>query len=279
MFLLHSIIGCGVLEGEAHNTKALIFSVKSEDLMFLDYGNSRLTPAQREQYAALGLPAEPFGNVFADAEDERAQYTMLIGQVAARLRRDVIPAGPDGAIRIGGVDPDHDKILRSFGDLVTLLEAELGDDSTRASWVAGSAVTGSVNALLLRLRSAVRPLSAERALRRARPPAPVPGDPRPLPELLFRLSAGRRFRRAGQRPVRADRHGRAGGARRRPAGNGCLGDLTAILLPPLASAPHKDLRAPQSLVPIGGLERQLRHRLGDQHILYRALRAAAMPVR
>ena len=80
--------------------------------------------------------------VFADAEDERAQYTMLIGQVAARLRRDIIPAGQDGAIRIGGVNPDNDKILRSFGDLVTLLEAELGDDSTRASWVAGSAVTG-----------------------------------------------------------------------------------------------------------------------------------------
>jgi len=202
MFLLHSIIHCGVLKGEAHNTKALIFSVKSEDLLFLDYANSRLTPAQREQYAALGLPADPFGNVrvfapprpddpagtpdvsardravspfywtlaefceqellpfaFADAEDERAQYTMLIGQVAARLRRDVIPAGPDGAIRIRGVDPDHDTILRSFGDLVTLLEAELGDDSTRASWVAGSAVTGSVNALLRRLRSAVRPLS------------------------------------------------------------------------------------------------------------------------
>ena len=58
-----------------------------------------------------------------------------------------------------------------------------------------------------------------------------------------------------------------------------LGDLTARLLPPLASAPHKDPRAPQNLVPIGGLERQLRHRLGDQHILYRALRAAAMPVR
>src|SRR5690348_2222268 len=202
MFLLHSIIHCGVLEGEAHNTKALIFSVKSKDLLFLDYANSRLTPAQREQYAALGLPADPFGNVrvfapprpddpagtpdvsardravspfywtlaefcqqellpfaLADAEDERAQYTMLIGQVAARLRRDVIPAGQDGAIRIGGVDPDRDKILRSFGDLVSLLEAELGDDSTRASWVVGSAMTGSVNALLRRLRSAVRPLS------------------------------------------------------------------------------------------------------------------------
>jgi len=55
-----------------------------------------------------------------------------------------------------------------------------------------------------------------------------------------------------------------------------LAGLTARLLPPLASVPHKDPRAPQNLVPIGGLERELRHRLGDQQILYRALRAAAM---
>lgn len=55
-----------------------------------------------------------------------------------------------------------------------------------------------------------------------------------------------------------------------------LADLTARLLPPLASMPHKDPRAPQNLVPIGGLERELRRRLGDQQLLYRALRAAAM---
>jgi len=54
-----------------------------------------------------------------------------------------------------------------------------------------------------------------------------------------------------------------------------LADLTARLLPPLASSAHKDPRAPQNLVPIGGLERQLRHRLGDQQLLYRSLRAAA----
>ena len=54
-----------------------------------------------------------------------------------------------------------------------------------------------------------------------------------------------------------------------------LADLTARLLPPLASTPHKDPRAPQNLVPIGGLERELRHRLGDQQLLYRALRAAS----
>jgi hypothetical protein len=55
-----------------------------------------------------------------------------------------------------------------------------------------------------------------------------------------------------------------------------LADLTALVLPPLASAPHKDPRAPQNLVPIGGLERELRRRLGDQQLLYRALRAAAL---
>jgi hypothetical protein len=54
-----------------------------------------------------------------------------------------------------------------------------------------------------------------------------------------------------------------------------LADLTARLLPPLASSAHKDPRAPQNLVPIGGLERELRRRLGDQQLLYRSLRAAA----
>jgi hypothetical protein len=54
-----------------------------------------------------------------------------------------------------------------------------------------------------------------------------------------------------------------------------LADLTTRLLPPLASSPHKDPRAPQNLVPIGGLERELRHRLGDQQLLYRSLRVAA----
>lgn len=53
-----------------------------------------------------------------------------------------------------------------------------------------------------------------------------------------------------------------------------LADVTATVLPRLASSPHKDPRAPQNLVPIGGLERQLRHRLGDAALLYRSLRSA-----
>lgn len=46
-------------------------------------------------------------------------------------------------------------------------------------------------------------------------------------------------------------------------------------LPRYASASHKDPRAPQNLYPIGGLERELRHRLGDREMAVRALRRAA----
>ena len=201
-FLLHSMFNSGVLAGEAHNTKALIFSVKGEDLLFLDYENSRLTDEQRARYGLLGLPAGSFRNVqvfapprpgdssgtpdvrardkavspfywtlaefceqelmpfvFADGEDERSQYTMLIGQVAARLRRDHQKVGRDGAIQVTGVDPGRGGQLRSFEQLVGLIEDELLDEDTRRDWVAGSTSTGSVNAFLRRLRSAVRPLS------------------------------------------------------------------------------------------------------------------------
>jgi hypothetical protein len=54
-----------------------------------------------------------------------------------------------------------------------------------------------------------------------------------------------------------------------------LADATTAVLPAFASEAHKDARAPQNLYPIGGLERELRHRLGDAELLYRALRQAA----
>lgn len=48
------------------------------------------------------------------------------------------------------------------------------------------------------------------------------------------------------------------------------------LLPRYASQPHKDGRAPQNLYPIAGLENELRRRLGDQYLMERALRLAAV---
>jgi hypothetical protein len=45
-----------------------------------------------------------------------------------------------------------------------------------------------------------------------------------------------------------------------------------------ASAAYKDSRAPQNLYPIAGLERELRRRLGDPRVLYRALRQSSAAV-
>jgi hypothetical protein len=54
-----------------------------------------------------------------------------------------------------------------------------------------------------------------------------------------------------------------------------LAALSQRCLGRFASAAYKDSRAPQNLYPIAGLERELRRRLGDPQVLYRALRAAA----
>ena len=50
-----------------------------------------------------------------------------------------------------------------------------------------------------------------------------------------------------------------------------LADLTASVLPSFASHPAHDPRAPQNLVPVGALEKHLRHRLGEPALLRRAI--------
>jgi uncharacterized protein len=191
LFLLHSIFRGGVLSN-AHNAKALIFSVKGEDLLFLDHPNTRLDADTREQYAQLGLPAEPFSSVgfyapptpgdltgrphvtgrtsgvgafwwtitefcgsqllpyvFADAEDERSQYTMVVHQVTNRLRLDAVEHGTDGAAVIDG------RVCRTYEELVDLIVERVTDDSTAASW-AGPVGAGTVNAFVRRLRASQR---------------------------------------------------------------------------------------------------------------------------
>lgn len=48
-----------------------------------------------------------------------------------------------------------------------------------------------------------------------------------------------------------------------------------MVLPEYASEEYKYARAPQNLISVAGLERQLRRRLGNQQLLTRALRVAA----
>jgi DNA helicase HerA-like ATPase len=195
LFLLHSLFRSGALGAKAVNAKALVFSVKGEDLLFLDQPNVRLDDDLRSTYARVGLPAEAFASatffapptpgdqtgkpyvtgrtggvtsfwwtltefcsrellpyVFADAEDERNQYTMVVHQVANRLRHDAQPAGQDGAVSIDG------ETARTWDDLVTLIIDKLNDESTRAEWAGPVTGIGTINAFIRRLRSSLKPL-------------------------------------------------------------------------------------------------------------------------
>jgi len=55
-----------------------------------------------------------------------------------------------------------------------------------------------------------------------------------------------------------------------------IASRTTAIIPAVASESHIDPRAPQNLVPIAALERELRRRLGDPGYVYRALRSAIM---
>ncbi len=64
LFLLHSILNSQSIPGdERANTRAIVFNVKGEDLLFLDKYNSRLKEEQIEIYKRLNLPSEPFSQV------------------------------------------------------------------------------------------------------------------------------------------------------------------------------------------------------------------------
>jgi hypothetical protein len=52
-----------------------------------------------------------------------------------------------------------------------------------------------------------------------------------------------------------------------------VADLAAVTLPRFASDPVRDPRAPQNLYPVGGLESELRRRLGDPLVIRRAIEA------
>lgn len=190
-FLLHSLFESGVLGARVVNTKALIFNVKGEDLLFLDRPNLALDDTQADRYRALGLPAEPFRSVgifapprrgstsgapdvyartegvtsfywslaefchddllpflFADSEDDRSQYTMVVYNVMAQLRH--ASRLDDGSVVIEG------STLRSFRGLVDFITLRVQDEEDRYQWAGPAIGTGTINAFVRRLQGAVR---------------------------------------------------------------------------------------------------------------------------
>ena len=63
LFLLYSLFHSDVLGSHGKNTKAIIFNVKGEDLLFLDKPNKKLQEADRAKYETLGLPPGAFQSV------------------------------------------------------------------------------------------------------------------------------------------------------------------------------------------------------------------------
>jgi DNA helicase HerA-like ATPase len=127
-FLLYSLFHCDSLGLESANTKAIIFNVKGEDLLWLDRPNARLRVEDRLAYERLGLPAGPFQSV---------------GLFAPVRRNSDVPM-PDTGSRHDGVTPycwtlrdfARDRLLRfafadaedarsQIGFVVTQVEREL----------------------------------------------------------------------------------------------------------------------------------------------------------
>jgi DNA helicase HerA-like ATPase len=193
-FLLYSVFRSGVLGADSANTKALIFNVKGEDLLFLDHPNAKLNDTTVAAYAKLGLAAGAFPDVavyapprpgdtsgtpdvssrlsgvdsfywtiaefctdrllpyvFADADDEKQQYTMVVHAVTAHLARVAIPA--DGGVTIDGTR------LGSYADLVDFIVAELNDEDARPMWGGSAVGQGTVNAFARRLIGSKKDLS------------------------------------------------------------------------------------------------------------------------
>jgi hypothetical protein len=85
--------------------------------------------------------------LFADAEDDRQQYTIVVRNVAARLARaTVLPAG---GIAVDGRE------LRTFNALVDLVVERLQDDEHAADWAGRAIGAGTINAFVRRLYAAV----------------------------------------------------------------------------------------------------------------------------
>jgi DNA helicase HerA-like ATPase len=93
--------------------------------------------------------------LFADAEDERQQYTIVVQAVAAQLRAHALASDTsDGAVRIEGTT------VRTFRELLRLIESKLmpddPDDDPDPRWSGRAVSRGTVNAFVRRLAAAER---------------------------------------------------------------------------------------------------------------------------
>ncbi|MTV24316.1 ATP-binding protein [Nitriliruptoraceae bacterium ZYF776] len=113
------------------------------------------TGARREGIGSFFWTLEEFCRdallpfLFADAGDDRQQYTMVVDNVTARLQRDAVPVG-DGAVKVEGVT------CRTFRELIDVVRAQLEDEDHAARWAGRAVGVGTINAFIRRLYGTLR---------------------------------------------------------------------------------------------------------------------------
>ena len=192
-FLLFSLFRSGALGSEAINTKALIFNVKGEDLLFLDRANTQLSEDDRAAYQRLGLAPGPFDSVEFWAPPRRGDptaapevatrhtgVTSFFWTLAEFCREGLLPfvftdaeddrqqytiAVHNVAAKLakaeslddGGVVMDGCAIT-DFRSLADFIADRVQNEETRDDWAGRALGAGTVNALVRRLSGAVRHL-------------------------------------------------------------------------------------------------------------------------
>jgi DNA helicase HerA-like ATPase len=163
----YALFHSDVLGASRVNTKAIVFNVKGEDLLWLDRTNARLTEADREDYGRLGLPAAAFGSVGlwapprggtggaavpqveGRADGVQAYYWTVREFVRERFLRFMFAEADDERSQIADLvarveqyldrecedDPEHDATvvhaghaIRTFDELCEAIEANVEDD-------------------------------------------------------------------------------------------------------------------------------------------------------
>jgi uncharacterized protein len=189
LFLLYALFHSDALGGYGANTKAIVFNVKGEDLMWIDTANARLTEEDREDYERIGLRAGPFESVGlwapvrpdagsqalpqveSRAEGVGAYYWTIRDFVRGRLLRFLFAEADDERSQIADLvarveahldrecedDPENDATVafggyavHDFEQLCEIIRIELEDDAS--SW-RGRVADATINAFLRRLDS------------------------------------------------------------------------------------------------------------------------------
>jgi DNA helicase HerA-like ATPase len=186
LFLLYGLFHSDALGAHRTNTKAIVFNVKGEDLMWLDTPNARLPETARGEYERLGLPTGPFESVGlwapprtgspeivphveGRAKGVDAYYWTVRDFVRERFLRFLFAEAEDERSQIGDLvarveaqldmecedDPDNDACVRfmaepvrSFDELCDLIHTQL--DSDQGGW-RGRVADGTVAAFQRRL--------------------------------------------------------------------------------------------------------------------------------